>query len=77
MGLCGDFLRQANAILLSASPSATGILIAPTFEDLSPLITHYLVIILLLANQLSARYMLGKPWKECTYVATRLLTLFR
>jgi hypothetical protein len=74
MGLCGDFLRQTNAILLSVSPSATGILIAPSFEDLSPLITHYLVALLLLANQLSTGYMRGKPWKESTYVATCLST---
>lgn len=74
MGLCGDFLRQTNVILLSASLSATRILIAPSFEDLSPLITHFLVVILVVANQLSARYMLRKPWKECTYVATCLLT---
>jgi hypothetical protein len=34
MGLCGDFLRQTNTILHFASPSATGILIAPSVEDL-------------------------------------------
>jgi hypothetical protein len=64
-------------LCFSASPSATGILIAPSFEDLSPLIDYSLLgdnTNLLLANQLSARYMLGKPWKECTYVATCLLT---